>query len=80
MSPLVEEMVGAAERETRLYRRIITYWPMYGPDLERAVTGALRDATAAASRRCGLVQTKVGACGLAGGVGGGGTRSSCAHP
>lgn len=31
-----------------------------GPDLERAVTGALREATLGVSRQCGLVQIKVG--------------------
>lgn len=35
--------------------------PRYGPDLERAVTGALREATMGVSRQCGLVQIKVGA-------------------
>jgi len=33
--------------------------PADGPDLERAVTGALREATLGVSRQCGLVQIKV---------------------
>ncbi|KAL6780540.1 CGL46 [Auxenochlorella protothecoides x Auxenochlorella symbiontica] len=71
VSPLVEEMTSASEREMARYERIITYWPMYGPDLERAVTGALRDATAAVSRQCGLVQTKDAPGTPEGGRGGG---------
>jgi hypothetical protein len=57
---LVEDMLNAVQSEMSRYQRIITYWPMYGPDLERAVTGALREATMGVSRQCGLVQIKVG--------------------
>ncbi len=56
---LVEDMLNAVQSEMGRYQRIITYWPMYGPDLERAVTGALREATMGVSRQCGLVQIKV---------------------
>ena len=56
---LVEDMLNAVQSEMSRYQRIITYWPMYGPDLERAVTGALREATMGVSRQCGLVQIKV---------------------
>lgn len=38
----------------------VTLLPADGPDLERAVTGALREATLGVSRQCGLVQIKVG--------------------
>ncbi|PSC72196.1 plant MNA5-17 [Micractinium conductrix] len=57
---LVEDMLNAVQSEMGRYQRIITYWPMYGPDLERAVTGALREATMGVSRQCGLVQIKEG--------------------
>ena len=60
MAPLVEEMLAATEGEMSRYERIITYWPTYGPDLEKAVTGALREATMGVSRQCGLMQTKDG--------------------
>ena len=56
---LVEDMLNAVQSEMGRYQRIITYWPMYGPDLERCVTGALREATLGVSRQCGLVQIKV---------------------
>lgn len=56
---LVEDMLNAVQSEMARYQRIITYWPMYGADLERAVTGALREATMGVSRQCGLVQIKV---------------------
>ncbi|KAL4857276.1 hypothetical protein ACK3TF_002568 [Chlorella vulgaris] len=57
---LVEDMLNAVQSEMARYQRIITYWPMYGADLERAVTGALREATMGVSRQCGLVQIKEG--------------------
>lgn len=60
VAPLVEDMLSAIEGEMGRYERIITYWPVFGPDLEKCVTGALREATAAVSRQCGLVNTKVG--------------------
>lgn len=63
MAGLVEDMLNAVQSEMGRYQRIITYWPMYGPDLERAVTGALREATMGVSRQCGLVQIKVGMSG-----------------
>ena len=71
MAPLVEEMLSATEGEMGRYERIITYWPMYGPDLEKCVTGALRESTISVSRQCGLVNTKVGLTG--GGLQGGAT-------
>ena len=67
VAQLVEDMLSAVQSEMGRYQRIITYWPMYGPDLERAVTDALREATMGVSRQCGLVQIKVG--GLAAGAG-----------
>ena len=65
---LVEDMLNAVQSEMGRYQRIITYWPCYGSDLERAVTGALREATTGVSRQCGLVQIKVCACGCEGGM------------
>eukprot|EP00887_Chlorella_sp_A99_P007719 scaffold20.g7719.t1 len=61
VAPLVEEMLSATEHEMGRYARIIQYWPTYGQDLEKCVTGALRDTTLAVSRQCGLVQVKEGA-------------------
>jgi hypothetical protein len=37
----------------------VAYWPAYGQDLEAALVSVLREATAAASGQCGLVQSKV---------------------
>ena len=59
VAPIVQEMLRAVEYEMKRYERIIAYWPVHGPDLEAAVTGALREATAVVSRQCGLVQQKV---------------------
>ena len=59
VAPLVEEMLSAIEGEMGRYERIITYWPVFGPDLEKCVTGALRESTISVSRQCGLVNTKV---------------------
>lgn len=60
VAPLVEEMLSAIEGEMGRYERIITHWSVYGPDLEKCVTSALRDTTIAVSRQCGLINTKVG--------------------
>lgn len=78
---LVEDMLNAVQSEMGRYQRIITYWPMYGPDLERAVTGALREATMGVSRQCGLVQIKVrGGMGAASRAWGSGLQGAVRRP
>ena len=59
VSPLVEGMLSEVEAEMKRYARIVAYWPAHGQDLEAALVSVLRDATAAASGQCGLVQSKV---------------------
>lgn len=59
VSPLVEGMLSEVEAEMRRYARIVAYWPAHGQDLEAALVSVLREATAAASGQCGLVQRKV---------------------
>lgn len=58
VAPMIEEMLRAIECEMMRYEKIISYWPMYAPELEAAVTSAMRKTIAAASHRCGLVQKK----------------------
>ena len=59
VSPLIEGMLSEVEAEMKRYARIVSYWPGYGQELEASVVAVLREATAAASAQCGLVQTKV---------------------
>ncbi len=56
MAPLVEEMLARIGSEVARYERVVTYWPVFGPLLEGAVCAALREATGAVSRQCGLAQ------------------------
>jgi len=54
VAPLVEEMLARIAGEVGRYERVVTYWPVFGPLLEGAVCAALREATGAVSRQCGL--------------------------
>jgi len=56
VAPLVEEMLARIAGEVGRYERVVTYWPVFGPLLEGAVCAALREATGAVSRQCGLGQ------------------------
>ena len=56
MAPLVDEMLSRIEAEVRRYERVITYWRVFGPQLEGAVCASLRETTAAVTRQCGLAQ------------------------
>ena len=56
VAPLVEEMLARIGSEVGRYERVVTYWPVFGPLLEGAVCAALREATGAVSRQCGLAQ------------------------
>lgn len=58
VAPLVENMLAGVEAEMGRYRRIVSHWPMHGMALEAALVATLREVTSAASRQCGLVQTK----------------------
>ena len=58
MAPLVEEMLQRIGGEVARYERVITYWPVFGPLLEGAVCAALREATGAVTRQCGLAQVR----------------------
>lgn len=58
MAPLVEEMLARIAGEVGRYERVVTYWPVFGPLLEGAVCAALREATGAVSRQCGLAQAR----------------------
>ena len=58
MAPLVEEMLAHIGSEVGRYERVVTYWPVFGPLLEGAVCAALREATGAVSRQCGLAQAR----------------------
>ena len=53
-APVVEEMIDRLSREVNRYERVITYWPVFAPQLEGAACAALRDTTSAVSRQCGL--------------------------
>lgn len=56
LAPLVEEMLDRLGREVERYERVVSYWPVFAPQLEGAACAALRDTTAAVSRQCGLTQ------------------------
>ena len=56
VAPLVDEMLSRIEAEVRRYERVITYWRVFGPQLEGAVCASLRETTAAVTRQCGLAQ------------------------
>ena len=58
VAPLVEEMLQRIGGEVGRYERVITYWPVFGPLLEGAVCAALREATGAVTRQCGLAQAR----------------------
>ena len=58
VAPLVEEMLQRIGGEVARYERVITYWPVFGPLLEGAVCAALREATGAVTRQCGLAQVR----------------------
>ena len=58
VAPLVEEMLARIGSEVGRYERVVTYWPVFGPLLEGAVCAALREATGAVSRQCGLAQVR----------------------
>lgn len=58
VAPLVEGMLMDVEKEMQLYERIVGHWPVHAMELEAALVAVLREATSAASRQCGLVQTK----------------------
>ena len=47
-------MIDRLSREVNRYERVITYWPVFAPQLEGAACAALRDTTSAVSRQCGL--------------------------
>ncbi|KAK9806759.1 hypothetical protein WJX72_001747 [[Myrmecia] bisecta] len=55
VAPLVGEMLQRIQSEVNRYERVITYWPIFGPQLEGAVCTILRETTAAVSRQCGLI-------------------------
>ena len=57
-APLVEEMLQRIGGEVARYERVITYWPVFGPLLEGAACSALREATGAVTRQCGLAQAR----------------------
>lgn len=59
MLPLVPAMLEALKEEMAQFQRLVTYWPHFGPALESSVCAALRDATAATSRQCGLFQVRL---------------------
>ena len=65
-APLVEEVLALTGAEVGRYERVVTYWPLFAPAVEGAACAALREATAAVSRQCGLTQVPDG-----GGGGGG---------
>ena len=56
VAPLVDEMLSRIEAEVRRYERVITYWRVFGPQLEGAVCASLRETTASVTRQCGLAQ------------------------
>ncbi|CAK0784807.1 hypothetical protein CVIRNUC_008011 [Coccomyxa viridis] len=58
VAPLVDEMLSRIEAEVRRYERVITYWRVFGPQLEGAVCASLRETTAAVTRQCGLAQVR----------------------
>ncbi|KAK9839863.1 hypothetical protein WJX81_007158 [Elliptochloris bilobata] len=60
VAPLVEEMLARIGSEVGRYERVVTYWPVFGPLLEGAVCAALREATGAVSRQCGLAHVRDG--------------------
>ena len=49
-------MLERLSREVDRYERVVTYWPVFGPQLEGTSCAALRDTTGAVSRQCGLTQ------------------------
>jgi len=79
-APLVEEVLALTGAEVGRYERVVTYWPLFAPAVEGAACAALREATAAVSRQCGLTQVPDGSGGAGdpggapweGGAGGGG--------
>ena len=60
VAPLVDELLALAGAEVGRYERVVRYWPEFGADVEGAACAALRAATAAVSRQCGLVQVPAG--------------------
>ena len=60
VAPLVDELLALAGAEVGRYERVVRYWPEFGADVEGAACAALRAATAAVSRQCGLAQVPAG--------------------
>lgn len=60
VAPVVDELLALAAGEVGRYERVVRYWPAFAPDVEGAVCAALRAATGAVSRQCGLTRVPAG--------------------
>eukprot|EP00803_Ostreobium_quekettii_P008071 evm.model.scf_392.11 EVM.evm.TU.scf_392.11 scf_392:73995-87831(+) len=53
---LVEEMMGHLDKELGRYERIVRYWRIFGPRLERMASDVIRCIVASVSNQCGMVR------------------------
>ena len=54
--PLVAEMLSSLDTELKRYERVVRYWRVFGPRLERTASDVIRCTVTSISNQCGMVR------------------------
>ncbi|GMH37322.1 hypothetical protein BSKO_05195 [Bryopsis sp. KO-2023] len=56
VSSVVNEMLRHLQEEVKLFERVVCYWTIFAPRLERAICDVVRSIVEAVSHQCGMVK------------------------
>lgn len=56
MSTVVTDMLIRLQDEVNLYKRIVCYWTVFAPRLERMISDVIRSIVGSVSHQCGMVR------------------------